>query len=669
MRYAGAKYNSAKRVIVLFELTTALRFLRPSRQEFARSLIAILSFGVIATISWLVIVFYSVTEGLEQRWVNQLIQFTGSVRIQPTSLYFQSYEFLSDSYSSSSNYATQPLAFHLQHTADPYQPDYDPPLPHHLERERPQNRQRALSYLLPLLRSANYTQVLSSPIRAHAEVDQWHESAPGLRDNHLSWGSEQSAQIIGFDPYNVSLQKLILSYSKRDFRDLWRSLEWLPGHVTNYLVNLLDRHGELRDFVWQADFAPLLEKPNLTPTNLLTIEGELLQKIDPTRERPILCYTSTPEYVKTLLEKCHADENIALLKQTLQHHDIWLYTPGFKIQGRSLHVPSSDQISPKNSGLYISLDSGTVHLPWGFVEPDNFSMNNPWNLDLLFSLPSQDHTHTSWIGILAPKVLKDIGLHTGARLHMDRELIGPMGPFHVYAKAIVVGFYDPGIFPLGARYLVAPYSAVENFYSSEELQPMNNFLQAWPKNPASFVFDIQQNLATQGLSNYFDIITYEQFPFSRDLILQLQSDKMLLSLIAVVILVVACSSIASMLVLLVNERRKEIAVLKALGLSKWRMVLCFAISGSLIGLLSSCCGAILAFFTLQYIDLLIAALSYIQGQPLLNPQFYGHNLPTSISTHAVYMVVIGSWALSTLAGCLACWHGTRLTPSQLLRTL
>ncbi|MFS8562854.1 MAG: hypothetical protein LVR00_00350 [Rhabdochlamydiaceae bacterium] len=89
-----------------------------------------MSVGVIALVVWLVLIFLSVTEGIERNWLEKLTSLNAPVRITPTPAYYSSYYYLSDSLSSSSHYAPKNIgqkASSLQ--SDPYNPDIDQEIP------------------------------------------------------------------------------------------------------------------------------------------------------------------------------------------------------------------------------------------------------------------------------------------------------------------------------------------------------------------------------------------------------------------------------------------------------------------------------------------------------------------------------------------------------------
>ncbi|MCX6989569.1 MAG: ABC transporter permease, partial [Chlamydiae bacterium] len=75
----------------MFELSVALKYLVPKKKQLSVTLIASMSVGVISLVVWLVLVFLSVTEGMEKNWLKKLTDLNAPLKITPTKKYFSSY--------------------------------------------------------------------------------------------------------------------------------------------------------------------------------------------------------------------------------------------------------------------------------------------------------------------------------------------------------------------------------------------------------------------------------------------------------------------------------------------------------------------------------------------------------------------------------------------------
>ncbi len=114
----------------MFELSFALKYLIPKRKQLSTSLIAFLSIVVISLVIWLLLLFLSLTEGMERAWLKKLTALHGSLRVHPTEAYFHSYYYLIDKYASGSDYTLKTIAQKKATLSpDPYDITLDAELP------------------------------------------------------------------------------------------------------------------------------------------------------------------------------------------------------------------------------------------------------------------------------------------------------------------------------------------------------------------------------------------------------------------------------------------------------------------------------------------------------------------------------------------------------------
>ena len=184
--------------------------------------------------------------------------------------------------------------------------------------------------------------------------------------------------------------------------------------------------------------------------------------------------------------------------------------------------------------------------------------------------------------------------------------------------------------------------------------------------------EIKQELITalqeQGINDYWKVTTFKEYEFAKDLLEQFQSDKSLFAIVGIIILIVACCNIISLLVLLVNDKKREIGILQAMGASHLSIALIFGSCGMAMGIVSSIVGTVAALFTLQHIDGVVQFLSFIQGHDAFNSTFFGKSLPGQLSGNAVKFILFTTPLLSLLAGLVPAIKACRLRPSAILRS-
>ncbi len=279
------------------------------------------------------------------------------------------------------------------------------------------------------------------------------------------------------------------------------------------------------------------------------------------------------------------------------------------------------------------------------------------------------------IPAILPKNYKESGVQIGdlGSLSYTAFTIGSMQEQKIHFR--VVGFYDPGIMSVGNKCLLVPKEITREIHGSLQTfspdgTPTNGIFVWTPSLEKTN--EIAEELSSQfeelGISHYWKVTTYENFEFAKDLLLQFRSDRTLLLLIGAIILIVACSNIVSLLVLLVNDKKKEIAILQSMGASFKSIAAIFGLCGILMGTVSCLLGSLLAILTLRNIDLLVSFLSSIQGRAAFNPLFFGQSLPNQLSSEALIFVLIATPILSLLAGLIPAIKASRIRPSSILRS-
>ena len=237
----------------------------------------------------------------------------------------------------------------------------------------------------------------------------------------------------------------------------------------------------------------------------------------------------------------------------------------------------------------------------------------------------------------------------------------------------MAGFYDPGIIPIGGKFILAnPHiiSTIRSSHQQDEATYSNGINVRFDDltRADAIKADILAAFKKAGIEKYWTVETYKEYDFTKDLLQQLQSDKTLFTLISTIIIIVACSNIISMLIIMVNDKKIEIGILRSMGASCGSIAAIFGICGIVMGVLGSLIGTAAAYITLKNLDKLILVLNSIQGHNAFNPLFYGDALPNEISMEALLFVIVSTTAISLIAGIVPAIKASLLRPSAILRS-
>lgn len=475
----------------MFEVAVALSYLKPRRCHLSASIISTIAVIVIALVVWLVVVFFSVTHGLQESWLKKLVTVTAPAKLVPTDDYYRSYYYLIDSVSSRSDYTTKSIGEKLEaEEADPYDPLIDGELP-------------------------------------------------------AAWPEPQR-----------------------------------------------DDTGAVKDLVKEA-FAAVAA--------IQEVEG-------------------------------------------LRAYD-------FEIGRAELH-------------LDLQREGDVLHLT-----QEIFLGSSENNSLAVAELPLEGGDGD---GVVLPKIFREGGCRVGDRGWLAYPAATASAVHEQRLPVYVAGFYDPGIIPLGGKYILGGRhlaSYARSGQHHDEVADSNGIYISFSKlgQADTLAKKLERELERRGLTPYWHLETFENYPFARELVTQLKSEKNLFTLLAAIVLAVACSNIASMLIILVHDKREEIGTLRAMGATAASIAAIFGLCGAIMGFVGSLLGILLAVVTLRHLHSLVDMISALQGQQLFNPYFYGDRLPTDLSLEAILFVVAVTGVLSLCAGLLPALRTAVVEPAHLLR--
>jgi lipoprotein-releasing system permease protein len=665
----------------MLEFEIARKYLLPSRRKLSASLISILSCGVISLVIWLLLLFLSVTDGIEKNWLTKMTTLNSPIRITPTQDYFRSYYYQVDSISAASGYHHKTIKEKLlSDLVDPYDREIDEQIPLYW----PKMPKNSLGQDVDIVKTA-FSAIESTGAKAQEyevttamlRLQLLRKKAYAVDESYIS----QASYLANFNEESESLKHLLLKPQIEDINHLLYLSEISKGDFASFAKRILP-YIEIKKATLDASKfqLPLSIIPKKTSFKALAYvqSGSIKHIILPINKEKKL-----EGYEEGALELSENGE-LHFLGKTVSSAPIFLdASPLLSIEALFL-----DNAASKRDIVCSTHFSIQGHPFKGNLSFEHLSITEGSIIDTFDSMPEHEplwpyivenkvHIPLSFgeaRGVLVPKALKNSGTKLGDRGALSYSSFTGTTSQEMKYPIFVAGFYDPGAMAIGSRYILARDDLVATIAASnnsEALDPMMSsgiqVLLKDIKETPKIVAKLKESFKEAGIASYFNIIPYYEFEFARDLILQLQSDRYLFTLVGIIILVVACSNIISLLLLLVNDKKKEIGILKAMGASTSSIVVIFAVCGLLLGTISFGFGISAAYFTLKNIDSIAHFLSLLQGHQAFNPDIYGQNLPTTLSTSAVIAMAIATPIVSLIAGLIPAIKAARLSPSEILK--
>jgi len=145
----------------------------------------------------------------------------------------------------------------------------------------------------------------------------------------------------------------------------------------------------------------------------------------------------------------------------------------------------------------------------------------------------------------------------------------------------------------------------------------------------------------------------------------IQMVKSLMYVILLLVVAVACFNIVSTLVMAVNEKRSDIAILKTMGASNWSLRFIFIVQGAFNGLVGSVIGAITGCYIALNLTAIIKALELLIGHKVLSGDIYFIDfLPSELDYSQALIVSLLAFVMSILATFYPAWRASSIQPAQ-----
>jgi lipoprotein-releasing system permease protein len=154
----------------------------------------------------------------------------------------------------------------------------------------------------------------------------------------------------------------------------------------------------------------------------------------------------------------------------------------------------------------------------------------------------------------------------------------------------------------------------------------------------------------------------------RNFIRALNLEKQMIAVVLSLIIAVAAFNIVSMMVMVVTDKKSDIAILRTIGMTPKRIVKIFFYQGLSIGLIGIVIGTVLGLLLALNIESVISGIETILGfQFFPKDVFYINRFPSVIQLNDVLSVVIGAIVLAVIAAIYPARRAGKINISEVLR--
>ncbi len=146
--------------------------------------------------------------------------------------------------------------------------------------------------------------------------------------------------------------------------------------------------------------------------------------------------------------------------------------------------------------------------------------------------------------------------------------------------------------------------------------------------------------------------------------------RMVMFIVLVLVIAVASFNIVSTLIMAVNDKKGDIAILKTMGADPATIMFTFIIQGLANGFLGSLLGALTGVgFALNLTQIIVRVESFFSIHFLSADIYFIDYIPSELHTSDVVITVITALVLSLIATVYPSWRATQVEPAQVLGQL
>ena len=254
----------------------------------------------------------------------------------------------------------------------------------------------------------------------------------------------------------------------------------------------------------------------------------------------------------------------------------------------------------------------------------------------------------------------DIFIGDQIQITLPKVSVTPAGIFPRIKRVTVSGIFEVGAQVDGSVVFMHPKDIQKLLRLGDKFQGFQVSLadpykaEAWVENRAAIAFpEYRWRSWMSSMETLFKAMSME---------------KVVVSILLSVIIAVAAFNIIASLVLMVGDKRKDIAVIRTMGADSRLVTNIFIIQGLAVSASGIAIGTLLGSLFAYFVGDIVGAIEKLSGMYLFDPSIYLINvLPSKILVSDILSVVFGALIVSFLATLYPAWRAGKILPAEALR--
>lgn len=265
--------------------------------------------------------------------------------------------------------------------------------------------------------------------------------------------------------------------------------------------------------------------------------------------------------------------------------------------------------------------------------------------------------------VIGRELAKNLNTFLGDDITMVSPVgtLTPAGMMPKYRRFEVVAIFDSGMFEYDTTLAFISLPTAQRFFNLGDavtgLQLRVDDVDRAPQVAQA----LQRELG-------FPYWTRDWTEMNRNLFAALRVEKVTMFVILALIVLVAAFNIVSTLIMMVMEKRRDIAILKAMGATRRSIMKIFMLEGLVIGTAGTVAGALGGVVLAASLERIRGLVEHVfQVNVFPKDVYYFDQIPVKLQTLDFALITLAAIILSFLATLYPAWNAARLDPVEVLR--
>jgi len=265
--------------------------------------------------------------------------------------------------------------------------------------------------------------------------------------------------------------------------------------------------------------------------------------------------------------------------------------------------------------------------------------------------------------VIGKDLARKLGVEVGDRVRLMSPSggISPAGAAPRMRAFHIVGIFDSGFYEYDVGMIITPLNAVQRLNKmGDSVTGLELFL--YDRDLSGAVAEQARRTLPPGAW----VTDWKQR--HRSFFQALKTERLAMGVILSLIVLVALFNMVASLVMVVMERRKEIAILKTVGATHASVMRIFLLMGTLLSGIGTLTGAMLGLLLAWKLDALLAWIEHLTGIKFMSGDvYYIDHIPSVVDPLSIAVIVVISLLLGVVATFYPAWRAASVPPAEALR--